>query len=618
MYLPKKRRRAFTLFFLLPGLLAAQPASKPELADSVVTATKTETERWRTASSVTVISRDQIENGQFRLLPEALRQVPGLTLATPGIPGTVATVMSRGTTTKDTTLLIDGRPVPFNLAGSFNLESMALDNVERIEVLRGPAASLYGGRSLGGVINVITRSGKSVEKPQGSAFFETGSYGTFREGLSTLGSAGMLDWSLEGSRVDMQGQRQNSQLQQNNAAGRFGLTLSDALRFDVDTRYFTTGVGTPRDSATNDPNDHVFTEFWSVSPRLVYDAGGRWRHSLTYSHTQMRQVATGFTAPPQVNNRISARTDWLEYQATLRVTDTWSITAGAWFQDQTISRFNDSAGGLLDIDQNQTNLALFLQTQAEVLPGLNLTGGLRFDRYSDFEDVMTWRGGLSYRVAATQTVLHLNYGTAFTPPTPQDLTPVFGGNPALLEPERSRGWEIGIEQPLLKNTLRLAVTGFRNDLRDTYQYPPPFFIPQAVGEATTYGTESSLDWNPCAKFGLNVSHTWLHAYDDTNMTRLARRPQHSFGANVMLRPHEALTVNLGANWVLGREDFLPTSFAPEDVEDYLALRLSANWRVSKHLELFGRVENLLGEKYAEIPGFPAMGTGAYAGFRLRF
>lgn len=244
MYLPKKRRRAFALFFLLPGLLAAQTASKPELADSVITATKTETERWRTASSVTVISREQIENGQFRLLPEALRQVPGLTLATPGIPGTVTTVMSRGTTTKDTALLIDGRPVPFNLAGSFNLESMALDNVERIEVLRGPAASLYGGRSLGGVINVITRSGKSVEKPQGSAFFETGSYGTFREGLSTLGSAGMLDWSLEGSRVDMQGQRQNSQLQQNNAAGRFGLTLSDALRFDVDTRYFTTGVGT--------------------------------------------------------------------------------------------------------------------------------------------------------------------------------------------------------------------------------------------------------------------------------------------------------------------------------------------------------------------------------------
>ena len=70
--------------------------------------------------------------------------------------------------------------------------------------------------------------------------------------------------------------------------------------------------------------------------------------------------------------------------------------------------------------------------------------------------------------------------------------------------------------------------------------------------------------------------------------------------------------------MLGREDFYPTSFAPEDVEDYLALRLSANWRLSKRFELFARIENLLGEKYAEIPGFPAMSTGAYAGFKLRF
>ncbi|MBK8094133.1 MAG: TonB-dependent receptor [Verrucomicrobiaceae bacterium] len=617
MYLPLSRGRASVLLFALSGLQAAEPASTNELAETVVTATKTETERWHTASSVTVISRQQIEDGQFRLLPEALRQVPGLTLATPGIPGTVTTVMSRGTTTKDTALLIDGRPVPNNLAGSFNLESMALDNVERIEVLRGPAASLYGGRSLGGVINIITRSGKGVETPQGTVYAETGSYGTFREGLSTLGSAGMLDWSLEGSRADMQGQRQNTQLQQNNAAGRFGITLSEALRFDLDTRYFTTGIGTPRDTGTNDPNDHVFSEFWSISPRLVYDDGHRWRHSLTYSHTQFRQVATGFTTPPQVNNRVSARTDWLEYQSTLRLTEKWSLTAGAWLQDQTISRYNDTAGRL-DIDENQTNLALFLQSQAEVLPGLHLTGGLRFDSYSDFEDLLTWRGGISYRVPITQTVLHVNYGTAFTPPSPQDITPVFGGNPALLQPERSRGWEIGIEQPMLKNTLHLAITGFRNDLRDTYQYPPPFFIPQAIGEATTYGIESSLAWTPCREFAFHLSHTWLHAYDDTNMARLVRRPQHTIAANMTLQPHRDVSLSLGANWVLGREDFYPTSFAPEDVEDYLALRLSANWRLSKRFELFARIENLLGEKYAEIPGFPAMSTGAYAGFKLRF
>ncbi len=587
-----------------------------ELPTTVITATKTETEAWRTASSITVIDREKIDQEKYRLLPDALRSVPGLTIADPGITGNVATVLTRGTATKDTMLLIDGRPMPGNLAGSFNLETTSLDNVERIEVLRGPAASLYGGRTMGGVINIITRSGRGLEKPETTAFFEAGSYGTFREGLSTLGSAGDLDWCFETSRTDIQGQRINSQFQQTSAAGKIGYQIADGLRFDLDLRHYTADVGVPDTTAINDPDNHLLTEFWSVSPRLIWETNEHWKQTLTFSHSQFRQVATGFPGTFfQPNNRISSRTDFLEYQSEIQVMEKWSITAGAWLQDQDITRFNDSTG-VEDIAQKQTNWALFLQSQAEVLPGLNLLGGLRYDSYSEFEDALTWRTGVSYRVPEIQTVLHANYGTAFTPPTPQDLTPVFGGNPNLINPESSRGYEIGIEQPLMGSKLSLHATWFHNDIEDTYQYLPPTFIPVAVGEATTQGVESGFDWNPCKAFGLNLNYTYLDATDDTNHARLVRRPRHSISGGVRVQPHQDVTLSLSATYVIDREDFV--GFGQPDVEDYLNVRLSASWRICRNAEIFARIENLTGDQYAAIPGFPALDTGAYAGVKLRF
>jgi len=600
---------------------AQTPAPKPQTTEDipevVVTATMTETESWHTASSVTVIDRKKIDENQYRFVTDALRNVPGMTVVTPGIPGNVATVMTRGTATKDTAVMIDGRPVPGNLAGSFNLETMALDNVERIEVLRGPAASLYGGRTMGGVINIITRSGKGLEKPKSTAFFETGSYGTFREGFSSLGAIGKLDWGLEASRTDIAGQRQNGQFRQTNVAGKVGYQIADSLRFDLDNRYYTAQTGSPGTIYAVNPSAQVLSEYWSISPRLVWNTTDRWTQSLTFSHSQFRQVATGFGGFFNPNNRTSSRTDFLEYKNVVKVLDNWTLTAGAWLQGQRITRFNDDAG-VQDISQPQRNYAFFLQSQAELFKGFNLIGGIRYDNYSAFQDALTWRSGISYLVPVTQTVLHANYGTAYTPPTPQDITPVFGGNPNLITPERSRGYEVGITQPLAHNKLMLRATYFHNDLRNTYQYLPPFFIPVAVGSASTQGLESGLDWNPCTMFGVNLSYTYLDAYDNTNAARLVRRPRHSISGGIRFQPVKDVTFNLSALYVIDRQDYDAITFVQGNLHDYLNVRLSANWRINDHLDLFARVENLLGQKYQEIPGFPVMSTGAYGGLRLRF
>jgi len=600
----------------------ADPKPAAEIPEVVITATKTPTESWRTASSVTVIDRKQIEQKQFRLLPDALRQVPGLVIADRGTAGSVNGIFLRGTNSDQTLVVIDGRPMPANLAGLYNIETMSLDNVERIEVLRGPAASLYGGKTLGGVINIITRSGRGMTKPETTLMWEGGSFGTSRESLGTRGASGIYDWTLDLSRTDTQGYRLNSQMQLNNAAGKFGVQLADTLRFDLDLRYYNADVGVPNNAATNDPDDHVLSEYWSLSPRLVWETTDRWQQTLTYQFGNFRQAATNFNFGGG-NNRITSRNHFWEYQSVFKATDKWTITAGAWLQDIGYSRYNDDTPGIFnpggksyDVDQAETNWAVYLQSQAEILPGWNVTGGIRRDTYSDFTDATTWRTGTSWRMPWTQTVLHANYGTAFGPASPQNREAALFGDPTFIKPEQSKGVEVGIQQPFANNKASVSLTYFRNSIRNLIVFDPTLFVLQQINQARTQGLETAFQWNPCDNFGFNAQYTYLDADDLTAGTRLIRRPRHTLSGDVWVKPLTKLRIGFGALYIIDREDGFGS--AQRSVEDYLRLRLTASYEVSKDCELFARIENLLGQRYQEVLGFPAMRTGAYAGIRLRF
>jgi vitamin B12 transporter len=620
MFIHIPRGRCLVLAALLlgsiPALRAQEPKKSGVLPEVVITATKSETERWRTASSITVIDRKEIEEKQFRMLPDALSQVPGLVITDSGSPGSLAGVFMRGNRTQQTAILVNSRPIPANAAGSFNPESMGMDNIERIEVLRGPAASLYGGKTIGGVINIITRTGKGQSRPEHSLFFEAGSYGTFREGAASRGAIGAFDWSVDLTRTDIQGQRLNSQFQHSAASGTFGYQIADTLRFDLDWRYYNAELGVPGAAAglgANDPNDHLLTEFWSLSPRLVWQPNDQWTHRLTYQFGNFRQAANNFLFTP--DNRITSRSHFWEYQTVFKATNKWALTAGVTLQDMSFTRFNNGLG-TYDIDQAETNWAVYLQSQVELLPGWNLITGVRHDSYSDFSDATTWRAASSWQIPGLLTVLHANYGTAFSPPTIQDREPALFGNTLLTQPERSQGYEFGIEQPLPAAKARIAATWFHNDLRDTFEFIGGANRP--VGKARREGLEASAGWQPCEAFGFNASYTYLESDNLTTGFRLVRQPRHMITASMNVRPHKKFTFTLSGSYVIDREDFAPVTFARMDAEDYFLARLTANWQVHSRLDVFARIENLFGDDYAAVNGFPAFDTGAYAGFRLRF
>ena len=156
----------------------------------VVTASRIEEPAEAAASSITVITRKEIEQKQYRTVFDALRDVAGLDAVRSGGPGSLSSVFLRGTKSEHTLVLIDGVEVndPVSAGRSFNFANLSLANVERIEVLRGPQSTLYGSDSMGGVINVITRKGKGPLS--GDVSVEAGSFNTFRERLGLSGGAG--------------------------------------------------------------------------------------------------------------------------------------------------------------------------------------------------------------------------------------------------------------------------------------------------------------------------------------------------------------------------------------------------------------------------------------------
>lgn len=608
---------------------AEKTTSNTTYADIVVTATRVEQPADTTAASITVITKKQIEERQFRTAVEALRSVPGLTLATNGTPGQTTGVFMRGTKTSGTQVLIDGRRLPSGLAGDFSLQDLSLDNVERIEVVRGPLSAIQGGASLGGTINLITKDGRGLARPESFASFEAGSFQTCRETAGSRGAFGPFDYSIEGSRLDTSNQRDNNEYRATSGNVKLGVQATRDVYIDFLYRHIVTDVGSPNNITANDPSANRLRETWLISPGVQWHVSEAWTQSLYYSHSKQRQVAEKF---PQSfgldfgqNNRVQMDTDQLDYQSTIKPAEFLTLVAGATFLDQRYYRqidvpnqfaFPATPTGTPDIQDTDTAASLFLNSQWQITRDWNYLVAVRGDHYSDnsFSNPITWRTGTSYRVPAVNTLLKGSYGTAFAPPTPQDLTPTFSGNPDL-RPERSQGWELGFEQPMWSNRVQFGSTFFHNDLRDVIVLDASF-VPQNIGNATTYGLENFVSFDPVKQLGFRLGHTWLEARDDDKDIRLVRRPRHQTSFDATYRPIEAVTITGGAVWVVDREEAaFPTT---RDIEDYFIVRFTMSWKVNDNVQVFTRVENALNEQYEEVGGFPALDQAFYAGVKLTY
>ncbi len=593
--------------------------SEAEVEQVVVSATRFDIPLDQSPASVSVISSEELEQKQIERVSDALREVPGMSVVQTGVPGQLTSVFTRGLRSEHTQVLLDGIPINQGLQGAFNFADFTTDDIERIEVVRGPQSTLYGPRALAGVIQIFTKQGTGTP---GVLFAgEGGSYDTFREWTQSDGKIEQFDYSIGASRLDTDNARPNNNYRNTAAIVDVGWSPNEQLRAGSLFTYSLSDIGLPNTIFDPRPIDHFLTERWLIGPHIDWKASDWWEHKFIFSYDHERQIndpnEDGFVGATRA---LFERTQ-LDYQNDLRPTSWLTLTSGFFY-----SRVNAGQErpfvifGPTFVSDHTEEIAGFLQATLTPIENLIFVAGGRFDHFNQFGGVWTYRFAGSYKIDKTNTTLHSSVATGFSPPSSQDK--IFGNNFGL-KPEHDLGWDIGVRQELWDNRVTVGLTYFHNDLSNVIGFNG-LFQTLNLGAAETQGLEAELRAQPIADLVFTASYTYLEAEKTSSSdisqpqgARLPRRPRNEIYVSASYLWYKKLRTTIEAKFVNAREElnFGGPNF---DIEDYSFVNFAVEYEVNPHLSIFGRIDNLTNEHYSEVFGFPALGRAAYGGMKVRF
>ncbi len=626
------RRLVLALLPLVAPLpVLAQTENVELLPNLVVTPDREPTPREKVTGTVSVITSDEMERRQLRTVADVLRSVPGVSVQQSGGPGTQTSIFLRGANANHTMILLDGMNIgdPSTPNGATDFAHFLTENLDRIEVVRGPMSTLSGSGAMGGVINMVTKKGQGAL--QGSAFFELGTRLQTSAGANAQGSAGRFNYNITAAGTYAPGESvvpprfwpqngyvDNDSYRNVTLGSRLGFEINDNAQFTWFSRYIDTQVKYDQ-IGLEDPNATGFTQ--QLYNRLQFDGSfldDRWKPTVgiayvsVYRHDQdfpSAQVPFPFTQDAYFSGR-RLQADWKNQIA---LAEQFNFVGGIDY-DKTWM-YSNSDGAQQWGDASQTGI--YGQLRATFFDSLTLTAGGRVDSHSMFGTATTWRVGATYLFRETDTQFRASYGTAFKAPSLFELYSVglfCRGNPNL-QPERSRGYEFGVEQGLFNGKVKAGVTYFLNSFENLIQCPPPFARQENVAHAQSEGFEMFLHMSPVKWLDLAFEYTFMLAKNVDNNTWLVRRPEDTFGARAEVRPFEGFRFGVGVNHVANRHDIDAMTGAQMMPAAYTLVRATAAYQVSKGAELFARAENILDRQYEEPEGFKAPNFQAFFGVK---
>ena len=582
---------------------------------AILSAGRLATYGGRVGSSYEVITAEQIARSQKSTVLEVLRGRAGITVASQGAQGGVTSVFMRGGNSAHTKVLLDGIPIndPSNASRLFDFSNMTVENIERIEILRGPQGVLYGSDAIGGVINIVTRRGDG--KPRLEISGMGGSFGTGRSSMTLSGGDETHYYSISGSYLSSEnishassarGNSERDPYRNGTVSGRFGRHLGADLHLDYVFRY------TEADASIDDfdfvsglPVDNLVranlsNQFFHRVQLQKLQMDGSVEHVVGFSLTDYdrRDTDPGFAA-----SQYLGQTRVFDYQSNLLLSEQNQFTVGASYQ-------HEQASSDLDPLARQFSSAVYLQDQFTLGDRLHTTAGVRWDDYSTAGRASTYRVTSVLQVNERGLAIHGSLGTGFRAPALAENLFTFG-NPGL-RPEYSRGWDAGIEKRLAEGRLLVDATFFRNDFRDLIVFNPnsslgPFGALENVGTARSAGVELSARWLWSADTSLTASYTFDDAIDSQSGIQLVRRPRDSFLVTLDHQLNQGTSAGLVLLHVGDRND------VAQPLEGYYKLDLYLSWTLNDNWRMLARIDNMLDEQYEEVFGYGTPGIGGFAG-----
>ncbi|HBK09362.1 MAG TPA: TonB-dependent receptor [Acetobacteraceae bacterium] len=655
--------RALTVLALITATPAAAEDTTQTAPDMVVTATRIPTSVENIAAGVTVIDRADIEAHGYNSLTQALADVPGVHVSPSGGLGGQTSVFIRGMNSNHVLVLRDGMPISdaADPTAAYNFGIDTLSDVERIEIIRGPMAALYGSGAIGGVINLISRRG-TQQGVHWSGDLAGGYPALVRGNVTASGVEGPIDFALT---AESQSQRGYDSIPQRESVYtgvpqgfrdriltlNLGYTPIEGTRLSLfaraQTAYF--GFDTLGSPTYDDSNSigHTASLLGRVGGTTrLFD--GRLESGLFVGRAQEDRRYLEPLAPADPNqtsadDRYHAyRTD-VQWNNTLHLDDfvnqQWlsasAMTFGYEYTGDTAKvRTNDNYGGYPYAESALASMvddALYAGVQTTVLQRLTMTGQVRHD-WVDGASPSTWRLGAVYELKEIASHLKFAYGTGFRAPSLYDRYGIdssgFVGNPTL-KPEQSQGWEAGfitdVGTPWRVDFLTFGATYFDQRVRDLIVGVfSPIFTDINLGSAHVHGVETEATLRPAYWAELHAGYTLLNTtsvgQSSAVGSQLLRRPQNEASFDLTLKPMTDLRIITTVIYTGSAHDYLydnsGNGIGYGAGQHGLVANMAANYKLKPQVELYLNGWNILNSKFEPVNGFQMPGPTVLAGIRF--
>lgn len=601
----------FSLLFLFSSSLYADDVM-------VITADRIKSNTDKSSSDVKIITSDDIKKTSTHSLPELLTKESDLSVASSGPNGSNTSVFLRGTDSSHTLVVIDGIVMndPSNPNRQFDIGRLSLNNIERIEILKGSQGLAYGSNAIGGVIVITTKKAKST-KWTGEHYLDVGTFNTVNVGTNFQKKIDKLNLSFAADYMGTEGfsaaDKKFNPGAEKDGDKRVtfdlgaGLDLSEAYSVDLNLRYVHNDADLDKGGGpgNDDPNDKQqeeelyskiqLTKNWesgNAETKFSYNRSKHFRNLEVLPDANHPQMSTTKSLG-EINTLAINHT----YYASERLTQNLNID---WQHEKDQSRhFNQ-------------NLSGFIYHQYE-MPSSIFNFGLRLDHNKIFNDHATYKLAAGYKV--TDGLVKISYSTGFRAPSINQLfDPTYGNQN--LSPETSQSTELSFEKRW-KEEVKTVSTLFYTKIKNRLSYDPNTFINRNSGRAEITGLEqnANVDWRKV--FNQSLSFTLLKTLDLSSGQKLARRPD--------INIRNVFTYLLGSKHYFGYElsfvgQRLDVDNSGNTVRDdsYLLSNLNYRYVLNEQNEFYLKIKNLFDKDYEEIYGFGTGGRAITVGAHYNF
>lgn len=617
----------------------------------VVTAQAEPTPAQNTTAPVTVITRKEIDERQAVSLPDALLYAPGVAIGRTGSGGGTASVFLDGGNSNFIKVLVDGTPIN-TPGGAVDFSNLTLDNIDKVEMVRGAESAIYGTDAVSGVIQMFTHRG-TTRIPEADVFAEGGTFSSGRGGAQVSGLLGAFDYSAAASYLQTAGQGINNDFLNHSLSGNFGYKFSETNQVRFSLRDNNSDAGIPGQTLFEPSNfnsqQRYDQQISSANFRWEFATGTHWKHELSSgeSYTLQRDFDPTFGNSRFQYNRanFNAQTSYL--------LSNFGVTAGYQYEVENAGLPFLSAGHV-----RRNNQGGFLDFHYLPHPRLALNFGARAEANANFGTRVVPRAGASVALRYGKgfwgdTRYRAFYGQGIKEPRfDQNYNDQFGdfGNPDL-KPEASKNWSTGIEQKLANDRVKLSAEYFSNRFHDIISFvscsplPAPSTASQCgplVIPGTAFGYYVNTDRARARGTNIAVETRLVRAitiagnytYDDSRVLaapNLAFDPVQSAGNRLLRRPVNSgsLTINavyrqfgvtLGG-YFSGRRTDSDFQFPPLNLTrnpGYARFDLATRYTINRSFSLYARATNLFDKSYQDAIGYPALGRDVRVGMNYRF